>query len=206
MLQHLRPAVVMLGLFTGLTGIVYPLVVTGIAQIAMPFQANGSLLRRDGVVIGSRLIGQSFVGDRYFHGRPSATSAPDPKDDTKTIDLPYNAANSSGSNLGPTSKKLLDRVMADVAELRKQGADRIPADAVTTSASGLDPDISPAFATLQTARVAAARGMDEARVRDLVALHMQLPLLGVLGEPHVNVLNLNIALDAMASAAAAGGH
>lgn len=205
MLQHLRPAVVMLSLFTGLTGIVYPLVVTGIAQVVLPFQANGSLVRRDGIVVGSQLIGQAFVGDRYFHGRPSATNAPDPKDDTKTIDVPYNAANSSGSNLGPTSKKLLERVVADVAELRKQGADRIPADAVTASASGLDPDISPVFAILQVARVAAARGLEEGRVRDLVARLTERPLLGVLGEPHVNVLSLNLALDALASASVSGG-
>ena len=122
MLSHLRPAIVMLALFTALTGLAYPLAMTGLIQIAMPRQANGSVVERSNVTIGSALIGQSFVSDRYFHGRPSATSTPDPKDDTKTINLPYNAANSSGSNLGPLSKKLLDRVNGDVAEFRKAGA------------------------------------------------------------------------------------
>ena len=196
MLSHLRPAVVMLGLFTGLTGIVYPLAITGVAQIALPWQANGSRIVHDGKPVGSLLIGQDFVSKRYFHGRPSATSAPDPKDDTKTIDAPYNAANSSGSNLGPLSKKLVDRVSGDVDVLRKAGAAAIPADAVTTSASGLDPHISPAFAELQVARIAASRHVAPGRVRALLQQHVATPVLGVFGEPRVNVLQLNLALDA----------
>ena len=196
MLSHLRPAVVMLGLFTGLTGIAYPLAITCVAQIALPWQANGSRIVHDGKTVGSLLIGQDFVSDRYFHGRPSATSAPDPKDDTKTIDAPYNAANSSGSNLGPLSKKLVDRVSGDVDVLRKAGAAAIPADAVTTSASGLDPHISPAFAELQVARIAASRHVAPGRVRALLQQHVATPVLGVFGEPRVNVLQLNLALDA----------
>ena len=196
MLSHLRPAVVMLGLFTGLTGIAYPLAITGVAQIALPWQANGSRIVHDGKTVGSLLIGQNFTSERYFHGRPSATSAPDPKDDTKSIDAPYNAANSSGSNLGPLSKKLVDRVSADVDILRKAGASTIPADAVTTSASGLDPHISPAFAELQVARIAASRHVPADRIRALVLRHVATPVLGVFGEPRVNVLQLNLALDA----------
>lgn len=198
MLTHLRPAIVMLLLFTGLTGIAYPLFVTVIAQAVAPFQANGSLIAKDGKVIGSELIGQQFAADRYFHGRPSATSTPDPKDDTKTIDAPYNAANSSGSNLGPTAKKLVDRVKADVDALKAEtGATTVSADAVTTSASGLDPDISPAFAKQQAGRVATARHLPEDKVRDLIAQMIEQPALGFIGEPRVNVLTLNLALDRM---------
>ena len=196
MLSHLRPAAVMLGLFTGLTGIIYPLAITGVAQIALPWQANGSRIMHNGKAVGSLLIGQNFTSERYFHGRPSATSAPDPKDDTKTIDAPYNAANSSGANLGPLSKKLVDRVSGDVDVLRKAGAAAIPADAVTTSASGLDPHISPAFAELQVARIAASRHVPADRIRALVLRHVATPVLGVFGEPRVNVLQLNLALDA----------
>ncbi|MEQ1613583.1 MAG: potassium-transporting ATPase subunit KdpC [Hyphomicrobiaceae bacterium] len=197
MLTHLRPAIVMVALFTLLTGVAYPLAVTAIAQLAMPHAANGSLIRNGGVVVGSGLIGQAFTSDRYFQGRPSATSGPDPKDATKTVDAPYNAGNSSGSNLGPTSKKLIDRVQADAAALRKaSGAGNIPADAVTTSASGLDPHISPAFALLQVGRVATARGVPEARIREILNLHVEGPFVGVLGEPRINVLGLNRALDA----------
>jgi potassium-transporting ATPase KdpC subunit len=198
MLAHIRPAVVLLALFTGLTGIAYPLLVTGLAQVVAPFQANGSLVIRDGKAVGSQLIGQAFSTDRYFHPRPSATSAPDPKDATATIDQPYNAANSSGSNLGPTSQKLADRMKADADAVKAEaGAMVVPADAVTASASGLDPHISPAFARLQLARIAKARNVSEDRVRALIAEHIELPVLGFIGEPRVNVLLLNFALDRM---------
>ncbi len=190
----------MLTFFTLLTGIAYPLAVTGLVQVAMPDNANGSLIRKGNAVAGSRLIGQSFTTDGYFHGRPSATSAPDPKDDTKTVDAPYNAGNSGGSNFGPTSKKLIERVQADAAALGKStGVAKAPADAVTTSASGLDPHISPAFAAQQVARVATARGVPEERIRELLKLHVEQPLIGVFGEPRVNVLTLNLALDALAT-------
>src|SRR5450631_642669 len=162
MLNQIRPAIVMIVFFTVLTGLIYPLAITGVAQVAMRSSADGSLIAKDGAVVGSALIGQNFTSERYFHGRPSATNTPDPKDATKTIDAPYNAANSSGSNLGPTSQKLIDRVKADVAALGGSAAKPVPADAVTTSASGLDPHISPAFARLQVARVAAARNVPEA--------------------------------------------
>ena len=169
MLQHLRPALVLIVLFSVLTGLVYPLAVTGIAQIALPYQANGSLIQKDGVVVGSALIGQWFKSDRYFHPRPSATTDTDPNDSTKTIDAPYNAANSSGSNLGPTSQKLVDRVKGGVEAWRAiAGPGPVPADAVTTSASGLDPDVSPQTALGQVASVAKARGLPEDRVRALV--------------------------------------
>jgi K+-transporting ATPase ATPase C chain len=198
MLQHTRPAIVMLALFTLLLGLAYPLAITGIAGVAMPAQAGGSLVRKDGTVIGSALIGQDFTSARYFHGRPSATSAPDPKDASKTIDAPYNAANSSGSNLGPTSRKLVDRVTSEVADLRAQGlAGPVPADAVTTSASGLDPAISPAFARAQVARVAQARGLGAEQLQALVDGNTAGRLFGILGEPRVNVLRLNLALDAL---------
>ncbi len=198
MLQHARPAIVMLALFTALLGLAYPLAVTGIAGVAMPDRASGSLVSRDGTVIGSALIGQDFTSARYFHGRPSATSAPDPKDAGKTIDAPYNAANSSGSNLGPTSQKLVERVTSEVADLRAQGlAGPVPADAVTTSASGLDPAISPAFARAQVARVAQARGLGADRLQALVDGNTAGRLFGILGEPRVNVLRLNLALDAL---------
>jgi len=196
MLTHVRPAIVMLTVFTVITGVAYPLLVTGIAQIAAPYQANGSLVQKDGKTVGSVLIGQAFSNDRYFQPRPSATSGPDSKDETKTTDVPYNAANSSGSNLGPTSKKLVDRVKADVDAIKAAtGATVVPADAVTTSASGLDPHISPAFAKLQAARVAKARNMPEDRVRGLIAERTETPSFGFIGEPRVNVLQLNLALD-----------
>ena len=200
MLIHIRPAIVLLGLFTILTGLVYPLAVTGLAQLALPRQANGSLIESGGKVVGSALIGQNFTSDKYVHGRPSATSAPDPKDDTKTVDAPYNAANSSGSNLGPLSKKLLDRVKADTDVLKAEsGLATVPPDAVTTSASGLDPHISPAFAKAQAARVAKARNLTEDRVRGLIAEMTELPVLGLVSEPSVNVLLLNLALDRLSS-------
>lgn len=195
MLSHFRPAIVMIALFTALTGIAYPLAITGIAQLALTGPANGSLLTRHGVVIGSALVGQDFVANRYFQGRPSATSAPDPKDASKTIDAPYNAANSSGSNLGPTSRKLIERVRASVAGLGGSPAKPVPADAVTTSASGLDPDISPAYAMLQVARVAQARKLPLNTIQALVSDNA----LGAsfFGERTLNVLRLNLALDAL---------
>ncbi len=198
MLQNLRPAVAMLLAFTLLTGVVYPLAVTGIGWIMMQDQALGSLVVKDGKVIGSSLIGQSFTSDKYFHARPSATSGPDPADSAKTVDAPYNAAASTGSNLGPITNKLIDRVKADVETLRAQGAaGPIPVDAVTTSSSGLDPDISPETALLQVPRVAKARALPDERVRSLVDAHVAGRALGLLGEPRVNVLELNLALDAL---------
>lgn len=198
MLIHLRPAIVMMALFTLLLGILYPLAITGIAQVALPGQANGSLITSNNTVIGSSLIGQNFTSERYFQGRPSATSGTDPNDASKSVAQPYNAASSTGSNLGPTSKALADRVATSVEELRKQGATgAIPADAVTTSGSGLDPDVSPADAALQIARVAKARNLPEADVKALVDAQTSGRLFGVIGEPRVNVLALNLALDAM---------
>lgn len=198
MFSHLRPAVVLLLLLTAVTGIIYPLAVTGIAQAVLAAQANGSLVTRNNQVVGSELIGQNFTSDRYFRMRPSATSTPNPLDQTKTIDAPYNAANSSGSNLGPLSKKLIDRVKTDAEALAKEANTKpVPVDAVTTSASGLDPHISPAFAMLQVARVARTRSLSPDRVAGLVVQHTEGRLLGILGEPRVNVLKLNLALDAL---------
>lgn len=200
MLAHLRPALVLLVLLTALTGIGYPLAITGIAQVAFPAQANGSLLMRENQVIGSELIGQNFTSNRYFRMRPSATSAADPNDSTKTVDAPFNAANSTGSNLGPLSKKLMDRVKADVELLAKETNGKpVPADAVTTSASGLDPHISHAYAALQVARVAKERGLPPERVAQLVTEHIEGRFLGIFGEPRVNVLKLNLALDRLKS-------
>ena len=196
-MRHVRPAIVMIVAMTIITGLVYPLVMTGIAQVVFPYQANGSLIKKEGVAVGSARIGQDFTSDRYFHGRPSATTEPDPKDPSKTVPAPYAADNSAGSNMGPTSKALIDRVKADAAKLAAQNPGTpIPADLVTTSASGLDPDITPAGALFQVPRVAKARGLPEERVRQLVADHTTGRLLGFLGEPHVNVLRLNLALDA----------
>jgi K+-transporting ATPase ATPase C chain len=171
---------------------------TGIAQAIFPRQANGSLVERDGKVIGSALIGQNFAAGNYFHGRPSATTDTDPNDATKTIPAPYNAANSSGSNLGPTSKALVDRVTGDAGKLAAENPGTpVPMDLVTTSASGLDPDISPAAALFQVPRVAKARSIPEDKVRQLVLDHTAGRLAGLIGEPHVNVLELNLALDAL---------
>ena len=198
MFQHLRPALVLIALFTILTGVVYPYAITGIAMVIVPERAGGSMITSKDTVIGSSLIGQNFTSDKYFHGRPSATNTPDPKDPSKNIDAPYNAANSGASNYGATSQALSDRVKADVETMRKDGVTGpIPADALTTSASGLDPDISPAFAALQVARVAKARNLPEDRVRALVASQTSGRFLGFIGEPHVNVLELNLALDAL---------
>ena len=166
----------------------------------MPYQADGSLIRKDGVVVGSALIGQWFKSDRYFHPRPSATTDADPNDSTKTIDAPYNAANSAGSNLGPTSQKLVDRVKGGVEAWRAMaGPGPVPADAVTTSASGLDPDVSPQAALAQVAAVAKARGLSEDKVRAVVNAAVETPFLGLIGEPRVNVLQLNLALDQLKS-------
>jgi K+-transporting ATPase ATPase C chain len=199
-MKHLRPAIAMIIVMTVITGIIYPLAMTRIAQAVFPYQANGSLIEKDGKVIGSALIGQNFTSDKYFHGRPSATTDTDPNDATKTVPAPYNAANSSGSNLGPTSKALVDRVKDDAAKLAQENPNTpIPADLVTTSASGLDPDITPAGALFQVPGVAKARGLPEASVRQLVEDSIIGRLLGIIGEPHVNVLQLNLALDAMKS-------
>jgi K+-transporting ATPase ATPase C chain len=200
MLNELRPALIMLALFTVITGLIYPLAVTGFAQVLFPRQANGSLVVADGKVVGSSLIGQVFSEDRYFQGRPSATSAPDPKDPSKTVDAPYNAANSGGSNLGPTSKALMERVKTDVEARKGQNPNaKVPTDLVTTSGSGLDPHISPEAALFQVPRVAKARNMPETRLRDLVNQHIEGRTLGFLGEPRVNVLALNMALDRAAA-------
>jgi K+-transporting ATPase ATPase C chain len=201
MLKEIRPAIVMMVLFTVLTGLAYPLAMTGIAQLVFPRQANGSLIKKDDkVVIGSELIGQNFTEDKYFHGRPSATTETDPKDSTKTVPAPYNAANSSGSNAGPTSKALIERIQGDVDKLKAENPNApVPVDLVTTSASGLDPDITPAAALFQVPRVAKARGLPEAKVRDLVTQQVEGRFLGVIGEPRVNVLRLNMALDALRS-------
>nr|WP_294504909.1 K(+)-transporting ATPase subunit C [uncultured Rhodopila sp.] len=199
MLQHIRPAVTMIVAMTILTGIAYPLAMFGLAQGIFPHQANGSLIVRDGKVIGSSLIGQNFTGENWFQGRPSATTDTDPSDSTKTVPAPYNAANSGGSNLGPTSKALVDRVTGDAAKLAAENPGTpVPMDLVTTSASGLDPDISPAAALFQVPRVARARNLPEDRVRQLVQDHITGRLAGLIGEPHVNVLELNLALDALA--------
>lgn len=192
MFSYLRPALVLTVVFTLLTGVAYPLAFTGIAQVIAPRAANGSLIVQDGRVIGSALIGQNFSSDRYFHGRPSATTTPDPKDPTKTVDAPYNAAASAASNLGATSTALHDAVAERAAALGKGPA---PADLVTASASGLDPDISPAAALVQINRVAAARGLTPAQVHVVVEAQVRGRLFGVLGEPRVNVLALNLALD-----------
>ena len=196
MLREIRPAIVVLVVLTVLTGLAYPLAMTGIAEVIFPNQAQGSLIERGGTVVGSALIGQEFTSDKYFHGRLSATTAPDPNDSSKTVPAPYNAANSGGSNLGPSNKALIDRVQTDLDTLRKENPSApVPADLVTTSASGLDPDISPEAAYFQVPRVAKARNLTEDRVRQLVGAHTEERFLGILGEPRVNVLLLNLALD-----------
>jgi K+-transporting ATPase ATPase C chain len=199
MLKQLRPALVLVVALTVVTGLIYPLAVTGLATTLFPQQAQGSLIEQDGKVIGSALIGQAFTADKYFHGRPSATTAPDPSDATKTVEAPYNASSSMGSNLGPTSKALIARVSGDVEKARAENpAAAVPIDLVTTSASGLDPDISPETALFQVPRVAKARSLPEDQLRQLVQQHVEGRLFGVLGEPRVNVLALNMALDRIA--------
>jgi K+-transporting ATPase ATPase C chain len=196
MLREIRPAIFILIALTLITGLVYPLAMTGIAGLIFPHQAQGSLIERNGKVVGSELIGQAFAGDRYFHGRPSATTAPDPSDSSKTVPVPYNAASSGASNLGPTNKSLIERVQGDVEKLRTENPSAsVPIDLVTTSASGLDPHISPDAALFQVQRVANARNMSEDRVRQLVNEHVEGRTFGLFGEPRVNVLALNLALD-----------
>jgi potassium-transporting ATPase KdpC subunit len=199
MIKHLLPAIMLTVLMTALTGLAYPLAMTGVAGLLFPYQAKGSLIERDGKIIGSELIGQNFTDDGYFHGRPSATTDTDPNDSSKTVPAPYNASNSSGSNYGPTSKALIDRVTGDSDLLAATNPSaKVPVDLVTTSASGLDPDITPAAALFQIPWVAKARGLPEDRLRRLVEDNTAGRILGILGEPHVNVLKLNLALDALA--------
>ena len=196
MFKEIRPAIVLVVILTLITGLVYPLVMTGIAGVIFPRQAQGSLVEVDGKVVGSALIGQEFTSEKYFHGRPSATTAPDPNDSSKTVPAPYNAANSGGSNLGPTNKALVDRVKADVDKLKAENPSMpVPIDLVTTTGGGLDPHITPEAALFQVPRVAKARNLSEDRVRELVNDHVEGRLLGLLGEPRVNVLALNMALD-----------
>jgi K+-transporting ATPase ATPase C chain len=197
MLREIRPAIMMIVVMTIITGLIYPLGMTGIAQAIFPRQANGSLIEKNGAVIGSELIGQNFADDKYFHGRPSATSEPDPKDPTKTVATPYAADNSSGSNMGPTSQALIDGVKGFAGDLAKENPNTpIPVDLVTNSASGLDPEITPAAAAFQVARVAKTRNLPADKVQALVAANTEGRWLGILGEPRVNVLKLNLALDA----------
>jgi len=199
MLSEVRPAIVLVAAFTLITGLAYPLAMTGLAQILFPYQSNGSLIERDGKVVGSTLIGQSFTSDSYFRGRLSATTKPDPNDPSQSVEGPYNAANSMGSNLGPTNKALIERVQGDVDKLKAEnGSARVPIDLVTTTASGLDPHITPEAALFQVPRVAKARNLSEDRVRQLVDQHSEGRLLGLLGEPRVNVVALNMALDRVA--------
>jgi K+-transporting ATPase ATPase C chain len=200
MLKEIRPAIVLLVALALITGLIYPLALTAIAGAVFPHQAQGSLIEQNGKVIGSALIGQVFTDDKHFHGRPSATMAPDPKDPSKTVDAPYNAANSGGSNMGPTSKALTERLKGDVGRLQKENPSQtVPIDLVTTSGSGLDPDISPEAARFQAPRIAKARGLPVSRVQALVENQIEDRTFGLLGEPRVNVLKLNLALDKLRS-------
>ena len=198
-MSQIRPAILMLVVLTLITGLAYPLAMTGIAQAVFPHQANGSLIEKNGAPIGSELIGQNFASEKYFHGRPSVTPGPDPQDPTKTTTVPYNAGFSVGSNYGPTAKALIDRVKGDVDKLKAENPNApVPADLATASSSGLDPDITPAGALFQVPRVAKARNLPEDKVRQIVADNTTGRFLGIIGEPHVNVLKLNLALDATA--------
>jgi potassium-transporting ATPase KdpC subunit len=200
MLREIRPAIVLVIALTLITGVAYPFAITGLAEVIFPDKAQGSLVARDGKVVGSTLIGQEFTGEGYFHGRPSATTAPDPSDPAKTVPAPYNAANSGGSNLGPTSRSLIERIKADIAKLKQENPSaQVPADLVTTSGSGLDPDISPEAALFQVPRVAKARNLTQSVLRQLIAANTSDRLIGLFGEPRVNVLELNLALDRVAS-------
>jgi potassium-transporting ATPase KdpC subunit len=200
MLREIRPAIVFVVALTLITGVAYPFAITGIAQVLFPNKAQGSLLERDGKVVGSTLIGQEFTSEGYFHGRPSATTAPDPNDSTKTVPAPYNAANSGGSNLGPTNKPLIERIQGDIEKLKQENSSaQVPVDLVTTSGSGLDPDISPEAAMFQVPRIAKARNLPENRVRQLIDENTTGRFAGLLGEPRVNVLQLNLALDRVAA-------
>lgn len=200
MLREIRPAIVFLIGLVAITGLAYPLAMTGAARILFPYQAEGSLIEQNGKVIGSSLIGQQFSEDKYFHGRPSATTAPDPQDSSKTVPAPYNAANSGGANLGPTNKALAERLKESVDTLKKENPTAaVPVDLVTTSGSGLDPDISPDAALFQIPRVAKARNLPEGQVRSLVQSMIAAPTLGFIGEPRINVLQLNLAMDKIRS-------
>jgi K+-transporting ATPase ATPase C chain len=200
MLKEIRPAIVLLVALTLITGVIYPFAMTGIARVIFPTQSQGSLVEENGKIVGSALIGQEFKSDRYFHGRPSATVSPDPNDTTKTVAAPYNAASSGGSNLGPTNKSLIERVQGDMDRLQHENPSaEVPIDLVTTSGSGLDPHISPEAALFQVPRVAKTRNMSEDSVRRLVDEHVEGRTLGILGEPRVNVLALNLALDRAAA-------
>jgi K+-transporting ATPase ATPase C chain len=200
MLKEIRPAIVLIVALTLITGLAYPLAMTGLSETLFPYQSQGSLIERDGKVIGSDLIGQAFTSDRYFHGRPSATTGTDPADPSKSVSQPYNAANSGGSNLGPTSKALIDRVKADVDTLKQENpSEPVPQDLVTTSGSGLDPHISPEAAFFQVPRIAKARNIPDYRVRQLIQERVEGRLFGLLGEPRVSVLALNLALDRTAA-------
>jgi len=196
MLKEIRPAIVLIVALTFITGLAYPLAMTGLSGVIFPRQSQGSLIERDGKVIGSELIGQTFTSDRYFHGRPSATTGTDPADPSKSVPQPYNAVNSGGSNLGPTSKALIDRVKADVDTLKQENpSEPVPQDLVTTSGSGLDPHISPEAAYFQVPRIAKVRNIPDYRVRQLIQERVEGRMFGLLGEPRVNVLALNLALD-----------
>jgi K+-transporting ATPase ATPase C chain len=198
MLNQLRPALFVFVALTLITGVAYPYAVTGVAQLVFPYQSKGSLIERDGKVIGAEIIGQNFDSERYFHGRPSATTTTDPNDSTKTVPAPYNAGNSSASNAGPTSKALIERVQADAEKLKAENPNApVPVDLITTTGSGLDPHVTPAGALFQVPRVAKARGLDEARLRKLVEDSVEGRVLGLIGEPRVNVLKLNLAIDAI---------
>jgi potassium-transporting ATPase KdpC subunit len=200
MLKEIRPAIVLIVALTLITGLAYPLAMTGLSETLFPYQSQGSLIERDGKVIGSDLIGQAFTSDRYFHGRPSATTGTDPADPSKSVSQPYNAANSGGSNLGPTSKALIDRVKADVDTLKQENpSEPVPQDLVTTSGSGLDPHISPEAAFFQVPRIAKARNIPDYRVRQLIQERVEGRMFGLLGEPRVSVLALNLALDRTAA-------